>query len=333
MKKRSAGSSLCVLLLSALLVGGCATQAPSSDTFGVLVMAHGGSKQWNDSVLAAVAPLRGQHKIDVAFGMADAASLQRSVRHLESQGVRRIAVIRLFVSGESWYERTQQILGLAPGAPPRPADADAHAGHGDHGHSMAFWRIESHATFVMSAEGLSDAKEMDAVLAERALKLSRDPPSEDVLILAHGPGDDAENLRWIAKIDERATALRAARQFRRVEVHTLREDWLDKRAAAEQDVRGFVERATQEKGRAIVIPFRVEGFGPYAKVFDGLQYVADGVGLLPHPQVTKWIERQIVELRATVPGRGFGGFAYRFPPPVWLIRRTGTRQPTAVVVA
>lgn len=287
------------LLIAAFAINGCATQPTTQEAFGVLVMAHGGSKQWNESVLAAVEPLRDRYTIDVAFGMADAASLQRSVANLESQGVRRIGVVRLFVSGESWYERTQQILGIMPGAPARPKEgAHANHAHGGHaGHSMEFWRIDSSSTFLLSKEGLADAREMDAILVERVLKLSKSPEVEDVLVLAHGPGDDAENARWIEKIASRTASIRVAQPFRRVGVHTLREDWPDKRVAAEQEAREFVQRALRENGRALVIPFRVEGFGPYAKVFDGLDYGADGVGLLPHPNVTLWIERQIQELR------------------------------------
>lgn len=129
---------------------------------------------------------------------------------------------------------------------------------------MEFWKIETAASFVLSREGLADAQEMDAILLERVIHLSRDPTSEDVLILAHGPAHDAENARWIEKISTRAAAVRA-QPFRRVEVHTLREDWPQKRAAAERAARAFVQRAAAENGRAIVVPFRVEGFGPYAK--------------------------------------------------------------------
>jgi hypothetical protein len=66
-------------------------------------------------------------------------------------------------------------------------------------------------------------------------------------------------------------------------VETLREDWPDKRQAAEVRIRGFVERADREGGRAIVIPFRVQGFGPYTEVLNGLDYVSDGRGLVPSP--------------------------------------------------
>lgn len=286
-------------LAALALLAGCATQpaqvAQAPQDFGVLVMAHGGGAEWDRAVTAALAPVGKDYPLEIAFGMADAASLQEGVRKLEARGVRRIGVVRLFVSGESFYEPTVQILGLKPGAPAKPTNvaADEPAGH-----SMAFWKIDTRARFALSQQGLADAPEVEAVLAQRARGLSRDPAREDVLILAHGPGDDAENRRWIEKINLRADAVRKALPFRRVQVETLQEDWPDQRKAAEVRIRAFVERANQTGGRAIVIPFRVEGFGSYAQVLKGLDYISDGRGLVPSPQVEQWVRRQAAELRA-----------------------------------
>lgn len=292
--------------------------APVAGDFGVIVMAHGGTSEWNDAVLQTVAPLRAKYDIEVAFGMADAASLQDAVRKLEARNVHRIGVARLFVSGESWLERTEQIFGLRAGAPAAPtahADHGEHHAHADHhaasapaaaghgAHSMAFYRVESRSKFALSSEGLADAPGMGQVLADRVAALSKAPAREDVLILAHGPGDDEENARWLAKLDARAQAIRALAPFRRVQVESLREDWPDKRAIAEQRIRAFVTRASAEGGTAIVLPFRVQGFGPYAQVLEGLDYVSDGKGLIPHGEVGKWLERQIAELAAK-PGGG-----------------------------
>lgn len=297
-----------VLGLGALL-SGCAGARPeipdasaprADDSFGVMVMAHGGPPEWNEGVLDAVQPLRERYRIEVAFGMADAASMQQAVDRLQERGADRIGVVRLFVSGESWRERTEKILGLRDGAPPRPAGqndaADAHHG----GHAMALWRLDSDAAFAMSREGLSEADAMGPVLADRARALSRDPAREDVLILAHGPADDAENARWLARIDARAGHVRRALPFRRVQVETLREDWPDKRAEVSRRIRAFVQRAAEEDGRALVIPFRVHGFGPYARVLEGLDYEANGTGLIPHPNVTAWIEQQIALLETAL---------------------------------
>jgi hypothetical protein len=139
---------------------------------------------------------------------------------------------------------------------------------------------------------------MGKILAERARHLSRVPDKEDVLVLAHGPADDDENDRWLARIDARADEIRRVLPLHSVRVETLREDWPDKRAAAEQRIRAFVARAAENGRRVIVIPFRLHGFGPYAEVLDGLEYVADGRGLLPDARVTRWIANQTMALHA-----------------------------------
>ncbi len=279
------------------------TSPAESDGFGLLVMAHGGTLEWNQAVLDAVTPLAQRFPVEVAFGMADACSIQASVHSLEAKGVRKAGVVRLFVSGESWYERTEQILGIKEGAPSAgKAGApcgDAHGSHAAHGgHSMAFFRVDTGLAFALTKEGLSEAPEMGPILAERAKALSQSPAKEDVLILAHGPGDDAENERWIANIDARAEAIRKALPFHEVSVMTLREDWPEKRVAAEEKVKAFVGDAAREGRRAIVIPFRLFGFGPYDKVLEGQEYAADSRGFLPHENVTRWITRQAEELRA-----------------------------------
>lgn len=293
------------LALAAFLLTASAAKAADSGPYGVLVMAHGGSTEWNQTVLKAVEPLRGRYPLEVAFGMADACSLQEGVRALEAKGVRKVGVVRLFVAGDSWYERTEQIFGLRDGAPPAKAEdcggGGEHAGHGGMGHSMALFRVAASSSFVLSPQGLMDAPEIGPILAERAVRLSKTPEKEDVLVLAHGPGDDAENERWIASIRARAAEIQKARPFHKVEVMTLREDWPEKRQAAEEQVRGFIATTTKEGRQAIVIPFRLSGFGPYIEVLKGLTYVSDGQGLLPHDNVTEWIGHQADQLRGGKP--------------------------------
>lgn len=293
------GKRLRTALLPLAMALTVSAPAFAQDGFGVLVMAHGGGAKWNSEVEASLAPLRTGYPLEIAFGMADAVSLQAAVRRLEAKGVKKVAVVRLFVSGESWYERTEQILGLKPGAPPKPA-ADPHAGHGGAhaGHSMEFWRVGTSASYALSKEGLADAPEMGAVLAQRARALSQDPARESVLILAHGPEDDGENARWLEQIDRRAEAVRKAGPFRRVQVETLREDWPEKRKVSEVRIRAFVEQAANDGGRVIVIPYRVAGFGPYAEVLEGLAYTSDGQGLLPSSEVAGWVRRQAETLKS-----------------------------------
>jgi sirohydrochlorin cobaltochelatase len=277
-------------------------------SIGVLVMAHGGGAVWNAEVETMLAPLAKDYPLELAFGMAEAASLEGAVKKLEARGADRIAVVRLFISGESFMDRTEQILGLTPGADPKPAPAahaghDAHAGHGapaaahgGMGHDMALWRIETKSSFAISKEGLADAPEMGAVLVERVRALSTDPKNESILVLAHGPGDDAEDQRWLKMIDQRAEAVRRIAPFKTVRAETLREDWPEKRVVSEARIRAFVEAGSKDGGRVIVVPYRVAGFGPYAGVLKDLNYVADSKGLLPSTEVEHWVRRQVKEL-------------------------------------
>lgn len=318
---------LAAMMATLIVLAGFVSAAAARDNkqFGVLVMAHGGRSEWNREVEAMLAPLRQDYPLEIAFGMADPVTMQEAVRRLEAQGVGRIAVVRLFISGESWRERTEQILGIRPGAPPKPA-TQASGGHGEHGgHSMDLWRIETSASFALSSEGLAAAPEMGSVLADRVRALSRDPRGESVLILAHGPEDDAENQRWIRQIDARADKVRDLAPFRQVRVETLREDWPETRKTSEARIRSFVEEANREGGHAIIIPYRIQGFGPYADVLRGLSYVSDGRGLLPSAKVEQWVRRQVEALRPILSAKRPDGSRPIAPP-----KRVGTlvRHPT-----
>lgn len=307
-------------LLLVLLVG-CA--GPKR---GILIMAHGGDPEWNRDVEAVVEPLRCKYPTEVAFGMAQTSSIRESVRKLEEKGVREIAVVRMFVSGDSFVPATEYILGLRDVPPldplasrgnehikPEPAPALAtahdvslgasqgihaeHAGHGaptdaHAGHCMEPPQpIQSRSKFSLSYEGVGESPLIDEILHDRVKSLSIDPAQESILILAHGPGDDAENERWLANMNRRVQQLNEAGPFRAIHCETLREDWPDRRQAAERRIRDFVERAGQGGGRCLVVPFRVAGFGPYKEVLAGLNYVADERGFCPHPNMTKWVEQ------------------------------------------
>ena len=283
------------VLLLATLAGSTGYAKPDT---GILVMAHGGGPAWNQAVEATVSPLRAKYPIEIAYGMARTSTLREAVQRLESRGVEHIAVVRLFISGESFLAPTEYILGLRPAL-----DGAAHAGHhddppaGDHAApptTMVMEKpepIDARATFRLSKSGVGESPLIDRILAERVAALSTDPSREAVLIIAHGPGDDTENEAWVQHMNARAEAIEALGPFRSVHCETLREDWPHRRAEAELRIRRHVERATADGVRVIVVPFRVAGFGPYHEVLDGLDYVADEKGFCPHPLMTEWIEQ------------------------------------------
>ena len=269
----------------------------SIQSCGLMVMAHGGGEKWNEAVEAAVAPIREDVPTAIAFGMANPSTMEEALTELENQGTDCIAVVRLFVSGKSFLHQTEYLLGLRQDAPRffvmMPGHGTSHDPH----------PIQVNSEIQISQEGLMDAPQMGSVLAERALALRDSMREEAVIVIAHGPGDDKENAMWLSRLNGLADSIRVTGAFAAVEVHTLREDWKEKRAAAEDHIRAFVNDHTANGTQALVIPFRLFGFGPYGEVLEGLTYKASGEGLLPSPHVTEWIRAQYDEVAARLEGQ------------------------------
>jgi hypothetical protein len=178
----------------------------------------------------------------------------------------------------------------AHGTAAHDASVDAHADHAMSHPMEPAEPIGTSAAVIVSGAGVAESALIDDILVDRVRSLSTDPTDESVLILAHGPGEEAENERWLANMRLRVQRLHAIGPFRHVHVETLREDWPERRAEAERRIRQYVAAAGADGGRVIVVPFRIAGFGPYAEVLKGLEYVADGRGFCPHPNMTRWIE-------------------------------------------
>ena len=287
------------LLCSSLVLSACAPQRPEATplpsaafhdpTVGVLVMAHGGSPAWNEHVGEAVASLAASVPTSVAYGMADPRTLAAALDSLRDKGVQRVAVVRMFLSGESFAEQTNFYLGLSDTPPETfllmgPSAADPGARR----------PIEHSLSVATHPLGLLPSAEARTIAAQRAVALSSNPSAESVLLIAHGMGAEDENDRVIEAMQSAADLI-AHEGFAAVEVATLREDWSEPRSAAEANIRQFVADQTDLNRDVIVVPIRLFGFGPYADVLAGLSF-RQGEGLLPHDAVAEWVHRTATEV-------------------------------------
>lgn len=322
---RSPLRGLLLVLPLAVVATFTPTAAPAADprpTAGLLLMAHGGSPEWNAAVEQAVLPIRSERPVAIAFGMADRASLQAAASELATRGATRIDVVRLFLYRDSFLHQTEYLLGLRPDPPSEFVDHAAHSMSGYSGHRHGGAANDSAATAAsvhgasaparaaatppspircpvpirLSHAGLLDDPVAGEILRERARHLSRDARHESVLLLAHGAGDEAENSRILARIEGMAQALRDDAPYAAVRGETLREDWPEPRARAEKRIREFVASEHAAGRRVLVLPVRLFGFGEYRQVLKGLTYTADELGLLPSPAITGWIRAQLADL-------------------------------------
>jgi sirohydrochlorin ferrochelatase len=278
---------------------------------GVVVLAHGSDYHWNETMRQATEPLARRYKVEPAFSMADPVVIERAVRRLEARGARFIVVLRVFGLASSFRASVERLIGLdvERGDPPDPHAAHA-MGH-DHGAARPPARIRS-AAVIATVGGVEDHPLFAEALLARAHALSTDPARETVVLVAHGSGEDAEDARWrelLASVAGRMREL-GGRRFRAIRSATWREDWPDKREAAVEEVRSFVQEAAADGGRALVIPARTLGQGPERRLLEGLPFEL-GEGFAPLPLFARWADEQVALALAglgdvTRPGRMAG---------------------------
>lgn len=281
--------------------------APDPSRIGVVALTHGADWFWNDAIEQALAPLQARQPLAFAFSMADPPTVERAVRELERAHAQSVVVVRAFGMADSFRSDVDRMLGLdveTGGEPPA-----AHGGHamggmtgmagmdmGGHGMGAgiaAAPRIRS--ALPMVTVGGVDADPLFArALLANARSVSTDPAKETIILTAHGQGEDAANQRWLDLLGNLASQMRAigGDHFRAIKVATWREDWPDKNKAAVAQVRGMVEEAGRDGGRALVVPARINGRGAADRYLAGLDF-GWSQGFVQTPYFAQWFEQEI----------------------------------------
>lgn len=257
---------------------------------GILLLAHGAHAHaghahpspasiWNANVEQLARSLDERRPTEVAFGMADAESIQAAVDRLERRGVKEIAVIPLFVSSHSpIIGNFRYILGLQA--------------------ELAKTTRLRHLDRVSSAARFRFAGAMDAhplvseIVLERALAATADPSMTSVILIAHGPNDEEENRLWLRDMEVHGRFLRERGGFQSVAVLTHRNDApAPVKAEARAAFRQQVAEAAQG-GIAVVVPLLLSAGGIEAEVeadLNGLAY-RFAKPLMPHPNIERWVK-------------------------------------------
>ena len=289
------GRIACALVAGAVLVTGNADDRVEARALrqtkpGVLLLAHGGSAQWNDNVRALAARVDEDQPVEVAFGMATRANIQTAIDALVKRGVSEIIAVPLFVSSySSVVTSTEYLLGLRAEAPADlatftkmshgQAQGAATAAHGHEGHAAA----PSDGTCpVTSSVPVRMSRALDSHPIVAAIRGSRprhqqDPAHESVVLVAHGPVKDDENQQWLETMATLAAGIRKDAPYANIDWMTVRDDAPPaiRDAASAAELRALVTKRSQPGARVLVVPVLLSFGGieqGIRKRLDGLDY-------------------------------------------------------------
>ena len=276
----------------------------AQDKTGILILAHGGSENWNKTVDEAIEPLRKDCEVEIALGMAVPSAMQEGINNLENKGVNKIVVVQLFISSYSPIIRQNEyLLGLRNELADEPMLMDhSSTGHENHS-SMSHNNDETelkqlnHKSKIYLAEPLNDHSLIADILFERISELSNTPENETVILVAHGPNDEEDNRMWVKTLDSLADQIRDKnKNYKNIFCMTVRDDAPKEiYEIAKENLRNIVNQASKD-GKAIVVPVLLSQGGiekGIVKRLEGLNYEWSGKTLLPHTNITEFIRKSL----------------------------------------
>ncbi len=294
-------------LLITLLINTTGFSFQSNADVGVLVLAHGSmDKTWNLAIEDAVEPIKNQHPVEIAWGMANALNMQPALAKLDAKGVNHIVVVQLFVSSFSPIIRQNEyLLGFRDSLADAPMPMMI---HDMENHRMTMrvpenlQPLDVNATIILT-DPLDDHTLVAEILHERIQELSTQPDKETVLLVAHGPNQEADNNKWVTKLERLATKIQTLQSakgqpYSNMVSLTVRDDAPeDIHEKARQEFRAHVQKA-DDNGTAIVIPVLLASGGveqKYVQRLEGLNYKWSGETLLPHENIEKFVQLRVKE--------------------------------------
>ena len=261
--------------------------AASQDTVGLLVVAHGADSAWNARVHATMTSVKWTGPVGTAFLMGSEAasrSWDAGIADLIRRGASRIVVVPLMVSSHGSHVREIEFYAGKRAA--LPAELESHAGHA----SMARPTVP-----VTVTRAIDNAAELGEIIADRWATLPPRDRSRPLVLIGHGPNDDADVGAWLDGIREATRRVERQLEGRTLHVGLLRDDApAQVRAAAVQSLRDTITALAA--GDSVTVMTVLVSSGTIDRVripsdLAGMPMRYVGVSLAPHPALARWIER------------------------------------------
>ena len=252
----------------------------SNEPIGVVIMPHGATQPYNDAIEKTIEPLKSNYKVEMAYGMGDALTIQNAVSKLENQGIKKIVFVRMYPRSDQLKEKTDYILGLSEKIP-------------EQWDGLIPPQIRN-SSIINTFGGYEEDNLIAGIFLERIKEISKNPSEETIILLAHGSSDDQAEILRKNKMNDHIDWIQKQFNptFKNIKGVSLREDWPDKRKKALSEIIKIIEEGNK-RGKVIVISNRLYGSGPYKHFLKGLNFKMNSKGLAPHPNLTRWLEQGI----------------------------------------
>jgi sirohydrochlorin ferrochelatase len=253
---------------------------------GVLVISHGSrNAEWVKLVDQAVAEVERDPGLPI-YGsfleIVEGRLIQDGIYSLEKQGVTDILVIPLFVSsGSTHMDEISYALGVIP-EPVLQTD-------------MLPLSIQARIHF---GSPIDDDEEFVQILYDKIQSLSLQPSREIVLLVGHGSKEKGFHMRWRKGLEQLAENLQNLGRFDEVDVAMLLPDQVERKMK--------LWNQKKPEHTIIVAPlFLSEGYFTNQVIplrMKGYTYKYNGKAMLPHPLISRWMEKQIHQMMGKLGG-------------------------------
>lgn len=245
---------------------------------GVLALGHGFQVTGNQEFQDAYAPVAAQQPTAVGLGMAmmTSAHIQTAVDELTAAGATTIVVIpNTTVENGGLTRQWGYIFGLQNEA-----------------EWLSVPKVQTKAQVIMAPTPTTHPI-LSSILLDYANAYSKEPTSEVVAIVSHGPSEAEDNRKELIILEEHASRIRANSAFAEVRGFTLQDDAPSAvRRTNVGSLREWVEHANANDKRVIILTtLLVEGSvqGKIVRDLDGLDYAFNKDGLMLHPDFGVWV--------------------------------------------
>jgi hypothetical protein len=306
--------------LAFLLLAGVARAAPvlrgpypatlQNKPFGVLLLGQDGGKELQDALATMTTTFAPQFPLEFAGGAADVKAIQKAVDRLQDAHIKKLVVVPLYAASRSpLMEQTRYLFGIRQDPDPEFFTA----AHRPSGYALVRRvQFKGKLPVVLTAAPDDDPLVVD-VLTSRALKLSKNPAAEALVLVglapAAAPLDDTvlgqagrpkpptvedEYRQLLSSLAERVRA-RSGLKSAHAAVLQPEAPHQSERQQHEDALRSLV-RGLSRGQRVIVVPYAVTGGAASSYILRALQGTFmryNEKGLLPDDRMVRWVAEAV----------------------------------------